>query len=214
MQTETRKAYNQFTINTLENYKRYQIHSDPNLKDGDHTLYWFTVKLTSPTGRWNHFQMDLKKYICPFYYDVCDNLLGKIWKRTNKKHLKPFFFAAPDYENSNYQGPSTVNTFNHIHGLMCIRNDQKGDFQKLLSNEEPHYKYSKNIMGIRKITINETTSNANNNLGYINYLNKNSCRSKDNNYNEIYLPADKKFFEFIAIKHKTIKKPSNKFFLD
>lgn len=198
MNIELKQAQYQFTNNTLDNYKLYQIENDQNLKTSDHILYWFTIKLISPTGRWDHFQLDLKKYVCPFYYDLCEELVGKRWKRNNQKHLKPLLFAAPDYENSNIQGPLTVNAFNHIHGLISIRNDQKHILQMLLRETRNKSVYGNNFDKIREITIKEANHITTDNAGYKIYINKNADRKSGNINNGMFLPADQNFHKFIA----------------
>lgn len=192
------KAYIKFTVDTLELYKSYQIANDITLKQGDHTLYWFTIKPSSPSRRWDHFQLELKKYVCPFYYDLCHGLIGKHYNRPNKKHLKPFLYATPDYENSNQVSPLIVNSFNHIHGIICIRNDQIIVFETLLNEFKNNYIYSNYIEDIRSIIINKVDHVYTDDIGYKVYINKNTTRKFNNINNGIFLPADKIFHTFIG----------------
>ncbi|QYM72037.1 hypothetical protein K1X45_11025 [Pseudochrobactrum sp. Wa41.01b-1] len=204
MTKELRQAYDKLTIDTLENYKLYQLENDRNIKNGDHTLYWFTIKPISPRGRWDRFQLDLKKYVCPFYYDLCERLNGKHWNKKNRKHLKPFLFAAPDYENSNNQGPLIVNDFNHVQGLICIRNDQKHILNNLLRKHNNNYTYVYKFDKVREITIAEANHTTMDNIGYKIYLNKNSNRKYDNINNFIYLPFDQKFIKSIKTRKQSV----------
>lgn len=202
MSNELKKAYTQFTIDKLEDYKSYQISNDPTLRQGDHTLYWFTIKPNSPSGRWDHFQFELKNYTFPFYCDLCERLNGKQYNRDNKKHLKPFLYATPDYENSNQNEPLFVNQFNHIHGIICIRNDQTIVFETLLNEFKNNYIYKNKFDPIRNIIINKTNNITPDGIGYKTYINKNSNRKFNNINNGMFLPADKDFLAFDG-KNKT-----------
>lgn len=171
-----KQLYNDFTIKHMNHYIEYQAAESGLSNDAVVEYFWFTIKPLEPSGSWEKFQFELEKTVQNFHKSVCMNIIGKYYDRKKNKHLKPFIYAAPDFESSNYANPQYKNEFNHIHGLIALQGEQLNLFKKLLKKNGDYYHYGISVGNIRNITIGKIDPTQGNLSGYINYINKNTNR--------------------------------------
>lgn len=197
MTLNLRANYNNLAFQTMDYYRSYQAAASGLSTDAVVEYYWFTIKPTSPAGSWERFQTDYVKLVSAFHSSVCRHTVGTRFNSANKKHLKPFIFAAPDYENSNESPPQRNNSFNHVHGLIMLQGEQITYFKDLIDKNGNDYQYTKEISQIRSVTLNEITSNDRDLYNYINYINKNTSRRSLNINPNMMLPNDKAFKAYL-----------------
>lgn len=197
MTLNLRAKYNDLTFQTMDYYRSYQGAASGLSTDAVVEYYWFTIKPTSPTGSWERFQTDYTKLVAAFHSSVCRHTVGTRFRFPNKKHLKPFIFAAPDYENSNESSPQRNNSFNHVQGLIMLQGEQIKHFKDLICKNGNNYQYTEEISQIRSVTLNEITPIDGNLYAYINYINKNTSRRSLNINPNMILPNDEAFKAYL-----------------
>lgn len=197
-----RYYYNDLTIDIMNHYLKYQATASgfSSVEGAEH--YWFTIKPSSPSGSWEKFQSEYIKLVAGFHRSVCKRTIGTRFNREKNKHLKPFLYAAPDFENSNQSGPLFKNAFNHVHGVISLRGEQLKEFKEWLFKFETHYVYFDSIDDIRWITVDKIGSTEQDLYGYVNYMNKNSDRKSFNLNPNMMLPRDDAFMSYLSERIK------------
>lgn len=197
MTLNLRENYNDLTFQTMDYYRSYQAAASGLSTDAVVEYYWFTIKPTSPAGSWERFQTDYVKLVSAFHSSVCRHTVGTRFRFPNKKHLKSFIFAAPDYENSNESSPQHNNFFNHVQGLIMLQGEQIKYFKDLICKAGNNYQYTEELSEIRSVILNEITPNDRDLYNYINYINKNTSRRSLNINPNMILPNDEAFKAYL-----------------
>lgn len=200
-----RSSHNNNMIETMNYYRAYQSAVSGLSNDAVVEYFWFTIKPSSPSGSWIEFQNTYPKLVASYHRLVCELTVGSQYKNKNKRHLKPFLCAAPDYEDSNNSSPKMKNTFNHVHGLICLQQDQVIKYKNSLLYDQNNYFHLHQLDDIRAIVLKEIKSSSNDLYYYINYMNKNTERRYMNINSNMTLPNDEAFTSYITKHRKPYK---------
>lgn len=195
-----RQEYTDFAIKHMNLYVQNQAVKSGLSKDTVVEYFWFTIKPSAPTGKWEQFQYDYEKLVQKFHKSLCMNTIGKHYDRDKNKHLKPFICAAPDYENSNNSNPQYKNSFNHVHGIIALQGEQLKLFKTLIKENGAHYHYKISVGEIRDITIGKINNTEQDLYNYTNYISKNTNRQSRNETPIMMIPNQKSFKDYINEK--------------